>query len=215
MVFPRRLDSSLSYTVGPHCLSTLNLTVCVYQPQTRSPSHSLPSNNHRSALHVCESVSVVKIVHLCHVLDSTYKQYRMVFVFSDNDFQLNSFDNMLICVTNKDTHIAVWLKTLRPLVVRGASHTWWTSQRPWRQRDHCYSRAWPTPSGILMTPPVILGRKCIILSLELKIAIALQMLFKDHFITKGTSGCKKTNNRMTSANDKMESSKLSSFLQKH
>ena len=43
MVYPRRLDnSSLCYTVGPCCLSILNVIVCIYQPQTPSPSHSLP-----------------------------------------------------------------------------------------------------------------------------------------------------------------------------
>ena len=30
--------SSLCYTVGPHCLSILNVIVCIYQPQTPSPS---------------------------------------------------------------------------------------------------------------------------------------------------------------------------------
>ena len=34
--------SSLCYTVGPCCLSILNVLVCIYQPQTRSPSLSLP-----------------------------------------------------------------------------------------------------------------------------------------------------------------------------
>ena len=34
--------SSLCYTVGPCCLSILNVIVCIYQPQTPSPSLSLP-----------------------------------------------------------------------------------------------------------------------------------------------------------------------------
>ena len=34
--------SSLCYTVWPHCLSFLNVIVCIYWPQTPSPSHSLP-----------------------------------------------------------------------------------------------------------------------------------------------------------------------------
>ena len=41
---------------GPHCLSILNVIVCIYEPQTLSPSHSLPpppwqpqeQNNHCS-----------------------------------------------------------------------------------------------------------------------------------------------------------------------
>ena len=31
--------SSLCYRVGPHCLSILNVIVCIYQPQTPHPSH--------------------------------------------------------------------------------------------------------------------------------------------------------------------------------
>ena len=33
--------SSLCYAVGPCCLSILNVIVCLYQPQTPSPSHFL------------------------------------------------------------------------------------------------------------------------------------------------------------------------------
>ena len=48
--------SSLCYTVGPCCLSTLNVTVCIYQPQTPSPSLSPPPlGNHKSVLYVYES----------------------------------------------------------------------------------------------------------------------------------------------------------------
>ena len=35
--------SSLCYTGGPHCPSILNIIVCIYEPQTHSPSYSLPS----------------------------------------------------------------------------------------------------------------------------------------------------------------------------
>ena len=47
-------QSSLCCTVGPHCLSNLNVIVGIYQPQTPHPSHSLPFplGNHRSVL--CE-----------------------------------------------------------------------------------------------------------------------------------------------------------------
>ena len=31
-----------SCTAGPHCLSILNIMVCIYQPHTPHPSHSLP-----------------------------------------------------------------------------------------------------------------------------------------------------------------------------
>ena len=53
--------SSLCCTVGPHCFSSLNIIVCIYQPQTSHPSHSLPSppGNHKFVLHVCEYISVL------------------------------------------------------------------------------------------------------------------------------------------------------------
>ena len=53
--------SSLCYTVGPHCLSILNVIVCIYSPQTPYPSHCLflPLGNHRYVLYVCVSVSVL------------------------------------------------------------------------------------------------------------------------------------------------------------
>ena len=55
--------SSLCYTVGSHCLSLLNVILCIYLPQTPSPSHflPLPLGNHKSVLHVCESISVLLI----------------------------------------------------------------------------------------------------------------------------------------------------------
>ena len=33
--------SSLCCTAGPHCLAILNVIVCIYEPQTPHPSHSL------------------------------------------------------------------------------------------------------------------------------------------------------------------------------
>ena len=49
--------SSLCYTVGgPHCLSILNVTVCIYQLQAPSPLISLPPlplGSHRSVVSVC------------------------------------------------------------------------------------------------------------------------------------------------------------------
>ena len=58
LFYPKRLDR-VPCAVGPHCLSILNVTVCIYSPQTPRPSHSLslPLSNH--SLHVCESVSVL------------------------------------------------------------------------------------------------------------------------------------------------------------
>ena len=42
MFYPNLLYRFLSYTVGPHFLSLLNVIVCIYQPQTPHPSHFLP-----------------------------------------------------------------------------------------------------------------------------------------------------------------------------
>ena len=49
---------SLCCTVGPHCLSIPVVIVCIYKPQIPSPSTSspLPPGNHKSFLHVHESV---------------------------------------------------------------------------------------------------------------------------------------------------------------
>ena len=44
--------SSLCCTVGPHCLSILNVIVCIYSPQTPSPSLSNPLPPSRQ-LYVC------------------------------------------------------------------------------------------------------------------------------------------------------------------
>ena len=74
--------SSLCYILRPCCLSILNVIACIYQPQSPSPSPStlLPQlGNHKSDLCVCESDSVS--FHLCHIFDSTYKWYHMVFIF--------------------------------------------------------------------------------------------------------------------------------------
>ena len=46
------IHSSLCCTVGPHCPSIPNITVCIPKHQTACPSHSLPPppGNHQSAL---------------------------------------------------------------------------------------------------------------------------------------------------------------------
>ena len=52
--------SSLCSTVGPWCLSILNVILCIYQPQTHRPTLSLPAPawQPKSVLCVYESVSV-------------------------------------------------------------------------------------------------------------------------------------------------------------
>ena len=44
---------SLCHTVGPYCLSILNVITCIYQPQIPSPSLTLPPGNHKSDLCFC------------------------------------------------------------------------------------------------------------------------------------------------------------------
>ena len=74
--------SYLWYTVGPCCLSILNVIVCIYQPQTPTPSLSpLPLGDHKSVLYVCESICFVYKFICVIFLDSKYKWYHMVFVF--------------------------------------------------------------------------------------------------------------------------------------
>ena len=46
--------SSLCYTIGPCCLSILNVIICIYQPHIPSPF----PGNHKSDHYACESVSV-------------------------------------------------------------------------------------------------------------------------------------------------------------
>ena len=52
---------SLSCTAGPHCEFILNGIVCIYWSQTPCLFHSLPLplGNHKSVLHVYESVSLL------------------------------------------------------------------------------------------------------------------------------------------------------------
>ena len=65
--------SSLCCTVGPCCLSILCVIICIYYP--RLPVH--PSSAPWQPQVCSFSVSWD---HLCHVLDYTYKWYRVVFV---------------------------------------------------------------------------------------------------------------------------------------
>ena len=53
--------------------SYTSLHLLIPNSQSIPPPLPLPLGNHKSALYVCEFVSVSQIVHLCHILDSTYK----------------------------------------------------------------------------------------------------------------------------------------------
>ena len=76
--------TSLSYTVGPSCLSSLCIIACICWPQTPNPS--LPHLSSPLATTSLFSMPVSLFLfcrkfYLCHILDSTYKRYHMVFVF--------------------------------------------------------------------------------------------------------------------------------------
>ena len=74
--------SSQFYTVGPCCLSILNVIVCIYQPQTVSPSLPfLPAPLATTSLISMSVSAFCRQVHLCHILDSTCKWCQMAFVF--------------------------------------------------------------------------------------------------------------------------------------
>ena len=67
ILFPFRLlhnieQGSLCYTVGPCCLSILNIAVCTCQLQIPNLSLPLPlppPSNHKFVFYVCESISVL------------------------------------------------------------------------------------------------------------------------------------------------------------
>ena len=70
--------SSLCYTAGSHCLSTPNANVCIYEPQTHSPSQSLPHSlgNHKSVLHVHEFLFCGKVHFYKGFLHRTSKKKK-------------------------------------------------------------------------------------------------------------------------------------------
>ena len=78
---------------------------------------------------MCKSVSVCKEIHLCHILDSTYKWYHLVFVFlwcSDlSMIILNPFMLLQMALF----YSFIWLRSI-PLYMCTISslsiHYWWT-----------------------------------------------------------------------------------------
>ena len=76
--------SSLCYTVGPHCLS---ISKCNSLHLLTLNSQSIPLPPPAPLATTClfsMSMSLLlfcKWVHLCPILDSTYKWYHMVFIF--------------------------------------------------------------------------------------------------------------------------------------
>jgi len=75
--------SSLCYSVGPHCLSILNVSVCIDQPQIPSPSHFLSPPPWLPTRLSSRSVSLFlfwRYVPLCPILASAWKWCHVVFV---------------------------------------------------------------------------------------------------------------------------------------
>lgn len=77
------VHSFLCCTVGSHCLSIPNITVCISKPPTARPPYSLlsPPRNHKSTLLGHDVFLFGGQEHLCHILDSANKRQHMVFVF--------------------------------------------------------------------------------------------------------------------------------------
>ena len=74
--------SSLSYTLGSCHLSILySLYVLVPNFESMFPQHHFPLGNCKSVSYAWKSILFYIYVHLCFILDSTYKWYHMVFVF--------------------------------------------------------------------------------------------------------------------------------------
>ena len=72
--------SSLCCTVGPHCLFILNIIVCIYQPQTPSPSHKpTPSSTHT---HILLPIILPRLYHNLNnpkVMIKMYAYINMIF----------------------------------------------------------------------------------------------------------------------------------------
>ena len=83
--------SFLCYIVERHCLSILNVIVCIYQPQTPHLSYCLPptplaiTNLFSVYISLLDRFICAIFVCVCHILNSTCKWYHMVF-FSLIDF---------------------------------------------------------------------------------------------------------------------------------
>ena len=80
----------------------LNGILCLHQPQTPSPSHSLPLGKPKSIFQVHESVSVLQIGSLCSAsfgLSLTCANWGQVATRQSMDLHFNSVSFTLLCVS--------------------------------------------------------------------------------------------------------------------
>ena len=83
MLYQKRLDIvHCDIQVVSHCFSILSAIVCISSPQNPTQSHSLSLqlSNHKSLLHVCESVFVLQIGSFVPYFSFHIKVIHMVFV---------------------------------------------------------------------------------------------------------------------------------------
>ena len=90
MFYPKKLDilPCAVHRVGPHCLSILNVAVCIYSPQTPSPSHSLssPLGKSKSLYHNAENNYLG-----LYVSENTQKSKILAMEKAEGIFQNSSF----------------------------------------------------------------------------------------------------------------------------
>ena len=101
-------------TVGSCCSFILHIMITPANPDF--PVHlsptCLPLDNHNYVLYVCESVYILSISALCHILDSTYKQYH-IFVFLCLTY-LDQYENVQVhpCCCKWQYFILLWLSSI-------------------------------------------------------------------------------------------------------
>ena len=76
---PKTGYSSLCSSVRPHSVSILNVIVCIHQHQTPRSSPSHLANTSLLSMSV-SMFPFCRLLHLCNILDSIYKGYKLVFV---------------------------------------------------------------------------------------------------------------------------------------
>ena len=77
--------SSLFCTVAPHCLSTLNVIVCIYQTQTPGPSHVLPIPPwQRQVYSLCSCFGTSLLIRSAWIPLRPHLQTLLIFISNSN-----------------------------------------------------------------------------------------------------------------------------------